>query len=110
MKQLLVKNCQKATLSFLISFDQIQLLRESSGSKYFMSNSQMANYKTWIALVIALVISRPRSTHNTKVLHCTTSTNILCEIGHYGKSLISIFKESFASIDKIFFLGGTPGH
>ena len=24
---------------------------------------------------------------------------------HYGKSSISIFKESFASIDKIFFLG-----
>ena len=32
-----------------------------------------------------------------------------CEIVHYGKSSISIFRESFASIDKIFFLGGRLG-
>ena len=29
-----------------------------------------------------------------------------CETVHYGKSSISILKESFASIDKIFLLGG----
>ena len=33
----------------------------------------------------------------------------LCEIAHYEKSSISIFKESFASIDKILFLGGRLG-
>ena len=33
----------------------------------------------------------------------------LFEIAHYEKSLISIFKESYASIDKIFFLGGRLG-
>ena len=32
-----------------------------------------------------------------------------CEIAHYGKSSISIFKESFVSIDKILFLGGRLG-
>ena len=32
-----------------------------------------------------------------------------CEIAHYWKSSISIFKESFASIDEIFFLGGRLG-
>ena len=31
------------------------------------------------------------------------------EIAHYGKSSISIFREFFASIDKIFFFGGTLG-
>ena len=39
----------------------------------------------------------------------STTTNKIfefsCEIAHYGKSSIYIFKESFASIDKIFFLG-----
>ena len=34
---------------------------------------------------------------------------LLCEIAHYGKSSIPIFKESFASNDKIFFLGGRLG-
>ena len=29
-----------------------------------------------------------------------------CEIVHYGKSLNSIFQEFFASIDKIWILGG----
>ena len=29
-----------------------------------------------------------------------------CEIAYYAKSSISIFKESFASIEKTFFLGG----
>ena len=28
---------------------------------------------------------------------------------HYGKSLISVFQESFASINKIFILAGTLG-
>ena len=32
-----------------------------------------------------------------------------CEIAHCGKSSISIFKESFASIDKTLFLGGGLG-
>ena len=32
-------------------------------------------------------------------------TLVPCEIAHYWKGSISIFKESFASIDKIFFLG-----
>ena len=31
------------------------------------------------------------------------------DIAHYGKSSISIFKESLASIDKILFLGGRLG-
>ena len=31
------------------------------------------------------------------------------EIAHYGKSSTSSFKEPFASIDKIFFLGGRLG-
>ena len=34
-----------------------------------------------------------------------TKSTFLCEIVHYEKSSISIFKESFASIDKIFFFG-----
>ena len=32
-----------------------------------------------------------------------------CEIAHYGKSSISIFKESFASVNKDFFLGASLG-
>ena len=32
-----------------------------------------------------------------------------CEVKHYGESSISIFKESFASTDKIFCLGGRMG-
>ena len=32
-----------------------------------------------------------------------------CEIANYGKSSISIFKNSLASIDKIFLLGGRLG-
>ena len=31
-------------------------------------------------------------------------TSVLCEIAHSGKSLISIFKEPFANVYKIFFL------
>ena len=33
-----------------------------------------------------------------------------CEIAHYGKSSISIFKESFASIDKNFLFCRKTGH
>ena len=29
-----------------------------------------------------------------------------CEIAHYGKSLVSVFQEFFASINKIFILAG----
>ena len=32
-----------------------------------------------------------------------------CETAHYGKSSISIFQQLFASIDKIFVLGGRLG-
>ena len=32
-----------------------------------------------------------------------------CEIAHYGKSLISVFQEILASIDKSFMLGGRLG-
>ena len=32
-----------------------------------------------------------------------------CETAHYGKSSISIFQQLFASIDKIFILGGRLG-
>ena len=32
-----------------------------------------------------------------------------CEIGHYVKSLISIFQESFARADKILIFGGRHG-
>ena len=31
------------------------------------------------------------------------------ELAYYEKGSISVFKESFASIDKIFFLGGRLG-
>ena len=32
-----------------------------------------------------------------------------CGIAHYGKGLISIFHQFFASIDKVFILGGSLG-
>ena len=31
---------------------------------------------------------------------------VLCEIAHYGKSLISVFQRFFATINKIFILAG----
>ena len=36
-------------------------------------------------------------------------TLVPCEIAHYGKNLISVFQELFASIDKIFILAGRLG-
>ena len=39
----------------------------------------------------------------TKYLRLTL---VSCEAAHYGKSVISVFQELFASIDKIFILAG----
>ena len=38
-----------------------------------------------------------------------TNSSFLCEIGHYGKSSISVFQKTFAGIEKIFILGGRLG-
>ena len=42
------------------------------------------------------------------IIHKISETT-LCELAQYGKSLISIFQEFFASINKIFILAGRLG-
>ena len=48
----------------------------------------------------------------TTIIHKIFETNssLHCEMAHYERSLISVFQEFFAGIDKIFFLAGKNFH
>ena len=63
-----------------------------------------SNLSDWKNLAVA---QNPRDHDLQSFTKYLRLTIVLCEIAHYGKSLISVFQEFFASINKSFILSGT---
>ena len=57
-------------------------------------------FKNYLLVKVIYLLVRCYKTTTTDKIFEKNST---CEIAHYGESSISIFKESFASIDKFSF-------